>query len=915
MEKFLCLKASAGSGKTFALTVRYISLLLQDVPVNSILTLTFTNKAALEMSTRIYETLQELGSDKPILDAISAETNLNEYEIVQKKDEVLNRFLVSELSIYTIDKFINKILREFAGYIDISDDFTIANDDEDLMLYKFLNSLNLKEFELLINFSHSYNKKLSSIIQLFRTLDEKNENYEIVEFNTDLLDILKTDILNDAQTIKEYVLASSLSNSAKKAVDFYDINSLINKGKTWLSKDSLAEFTYFKKDKNIDSLDDKFINIKNNLQYYYKLQEREILNNLFTIYNNYKQFRINYKKQKNSLEFSDITNFAYDLLSKYIDKDFLYFRLDARYNHMLIDEFQDTSVLQYKILEPLIDEIILNNSDIYKTFFYVGDTKQSIYRFRGGNKELFDYVINKYSPNLKLKILDVNYRSSKSVVSFVNNIFNDVPNYEYYPQNINSNISGLVQISSFYLEDTHKFIDIKNMLLTLLQKGINPKNIAILTYTNKDVTELYNYLSNEFKDLKIITEVTSKLINQNNIKACINLIKYYYFNEDIYKGNFNSLIGNKINNIIELNIDIKKQKLENIVKQIGNFYNLIDENYIKFIEKLDTFKNIVDFIYEIDNIEESMVNKDNIGLQILTVFKSKGLEFDTVMVLDRISKKNADKSSLLFSYDNIDLKKIYYKDKNRENFDEEYQLAIQKEKEFVLSDERNILYVALTRAKNNMIIFKKQKDSVFDNLNVDFSNKSIGELFINTKSKQDEIIDNNLEYEALNLGIQEIKTTNDSYDSKSLKAKYFGIATHYCLEMMKEFSNEALEFNIKIVKSKYNSYLDEDDFSDIKNRISLLIDNEKFNNIISNNRYFKEQSLIYNDELKIVDLLVQKEDSYIVIDYKTTKDKLFSHKKQVAFYKNAISKITNINKIDGYIIYLKKDNIEILSID
>jgi exodeoxyribonuclease V beta subunit len=61
MEQYLCLKASAGSGKTFALTVRYISLLLQNVDVSSILTLTFTNKAALEMSERIYSTLNTLG--------------------------------------------------------------------------------------------------------------------------------------------------------------------------------------------------------------------------------------------------------------------------------------------------------------------------------------------------------------------------------------------------------------------------------------------------------------------------------------------------------------------------------------------------------------------------------------------------------------------------------------------------------------------------------------------------------------------------------------------------------------------------------------------------------------------------------------------------------------------------------------
>ena len=915
MEQFLCLKASAGSGKTFALTVRYISLLLQDVRVNQILTLTFTNKAALEMSTRIYETLQNLGSDDSIMSAISNEISLSYEQILEKKEKVLNNFTVNELSIYTIDKFINKILREFAGYIDIGDDFSIANDDEDLMLFKFLNSLQLNEFEMLINFSHSYNKKLSSIVSLFKILDEKNETYEIIDFNTEILDILQSDILSDAQKIKEYVLNSNLSNSAKKAVDFNDIASLLAKGKTWLSKDYIEEFTYFKKDKQIDSLNDEFLNIKNSLESYYKLQEQKILNNLFSIFNNFKIFRQNYKKEKNEFEFRDITNLVYDLLTKYIDKDFLYFRLDSKYNHMLIDEFQDTSVLQYNILEPLIQEILLNNTNEYKTFFYVGDPKQSIYRFRGGNKELFDYVIDKYTPNLKLKILDVNYRSSKSVVRFVNDIFLNVPTYEYYAQSVNSDIEGLVEISSLYLEDEEKFIDIKNKLLELLNSGINPKNIAILTYTNKDVVELFEYLTKEFKELKIITEVTSKLINQNNIKACINLIRYYYFNEDIYKSNFNAIIGNEVNKKIDLNVNIKELSLEEITKQIGYFYNLFDENFIKFIENISSFNDIVDFIYEIDNLDTSMINKENVGLQILTVFKSKGLEFDTVMVLDRISKKNADKSSLLFSYNNIELNRIFYKNKNRENFDTKYKTAIDNEKELSLSDERNILYVALTRAKNNMIIFKKQKDSVFDNLKVDFTNKTIGELYINKENKNKEILIQDIEYVPINLGIQEINKSETTQTAESLKAKYFGIATHYCLEMMKNFDKESLEFNIKLTKSKYNNYLDNNDFADIQNRILMLIENKDFINMISCTEYSKEQSLIYNQEMKILDLLIKKDDSYIVVDYKTTKEKSNSHINQVKFYKKAIANITKSKNIYGYVIYLKKLNIEIISID
>jgi exodeoxyribonuclease V beta subunit len=248
MEQFLALKASAGSGKTFTLTVRYISLLFLDVTPNTILTLTFTNKAALEMSERIFSTLINLGKDEVILEAISMQTNISIEDILEKKDGVIKTFLASELSIFTLDKFMNKILREFCGYIDISDDFNIENDDYDLMLYKFLINLNEQQFNKLIHFSYDNEKKLNSIIELFMLLDEKNENFSINEFSYEVLNDLKNNILQHGYKIAEFILNSDASKSAKNAVIFNDINGLLKSGKTWLTKDSLMEYSYFKTD-------------------------------------------------------------------------------------------------------------------------------------------------------------------------------------------------------------------------------------------------------------------------------------------------------------------------------------------------------------------------------------------------------------------------------------------------------------------------------------------------------------------------------------------------------------------------------------------------------------------------------------------------------------------------------------------
>ncbi len=914
MEKYLALKASAGTGKTFALTVRYISLLLLDIPPKEILSLTFTNKAAAEMSERIYKTLFGLGDDEIILNAIIEQTNFGKSKILYKKNEVIGKFISSELSIYTIDKFVNKILREFSGYTGISDDFVIEYDDEELLLYKFLMSIDEKEFDSLIHFAYIENKRLNSIVELFKTLDEKNEPLKTKHVDFSKYDTIKTTILDNANKIKDFIDSSLLSPSAKNAVDFNDINTLLFKGKTWLIKDTLQEFTYFKKTTIPTELEDCFTQLKQNITHYYKVKEIITLNHMFEIFNNFKNFRNKYNKNRNILEFSDITNIVYELLQKHIDREFLYFRLDSNYTSILIDEFQDTSVLQYKILEPLIQEIMSGNNEKFKTFFYVGDTKQSIYRFRGGTKELFDFVAEQFNEELKVDVLDVNYRSSKNVVDFVNNNFNSLYNYEYYPQKVNSKISGFVEVNDFLVEDEEPYKQIGQKIEILLKHGIDVNNIAILTYTNADVLNLYIYLKQIYPNLEITTEMTSKLIHEPNIQAVINAIKYLYFKEDLYRTNFNALIGQEFMHSWIQDIKFDNISISELVKNIANSFNLMDQNIIKFIELVSVYDNIIDFIYDIDRLDATRIFTDKTGIQILTVFKSKGLEFDTVLVLDRIKRKNSNRSSLLFEYDNIKLKNIFHKSHSRENFDVDYENAIQKEKKLSIDDELNILYVALTRAKNNMIIFRKHKSSVFELLGANCHIQTIGQLYIenNQKTTTKEII--KVEYAPLDLGEQSKQISTDDNSELNIKKRYFGIATHYCLEMMSEFTKVSLDKTINMVKSKYSTYLEDTNFDDIYQRVEMLINDDSFKNIIENGEYFKEQALIFNEKIKILDLLVKKDDQYLICDYKTTTALSDEHKEQVEHYKKAIKDITKSDKVQAFVVYLQKDSINIVKV-
>ncbi len=220
-----------------------------------------------------------------------------------------------------------------------------------------------------------------------------------------------------------------------------------------------------------------------------------------------------------------------------------------------------------------------------------------------------------------------------------------------------------------------------------------------------------------------------------------------------------------------------------------------------------------------------------------------------------------------------------------------------------VGDEINILYVALTRAKNNMIVFKKAKSSVFDILNmkpIQIGTIIESQNLAKNYEKTDKVV-----YTPMNLGTQEKQISKEKeYKEDYLKAKYFGIATHYCLEMMNDFSVDNLNYSLNLAKTRYSNFLDEEDFIDIKNRILLLVNNEKFTSLVKNSEFITEQSLVYKEEIKIIDLLLFKDENYYIIDYKTTKEKSAEHITQVAFYKKAIKDIFKTQNVFSYLIYL-----------
>ncbi len=732
--KNLAYEASAGSGKTFALVVRYISLLYLDAKPNSILALTFTNKAANEMRDRVGKVLKEL--DKPNRSAelkeISKTLDKSPDEIIKKREEIYKRFLQSELKISTIDKFFTQILRKFSLNLGLMPDFIIENNPpKETLIEKFLTKTKEKNiYKDLVRFATIESKKLSDIFQVLEDFYTKDGEIETINHH------IKSNIDNEKKILElvnsikyKFLLCETLSLSAKKALDADSIEELLTK--SWITKDSLMNYRYFKKCFTPD-IDELFKELKDEIKLYFLSKESYLKKSYLELYKIYKESKKSEKIAKNQLSFNDITNSLFELLCTNIDSDFLYFRLDSKIDHILIDEFQDTNIMQFKILEPILNEISSGiGTKEFKTLFYVGDIKQSIYRFRGGAKELFHYTKELY--DVTLKALTTNYRSSEHIVLFVNKIFKPIITGYQDQLYLKELKKGYLKIK----DDEELLENVSQNLFSLLSSGIEPDKIAILTHQNSDAYLIEEELLKRDKNLKITTQTTSKLINSSSVLAIIELLKYLYFGDRLYYANFLAIINKDFNKRLNLDNLNKNQDLLVLVKEIIDRFKLYnnDPSLLKFIEVILDYKDIDSLLFEVDELNIEAPSKKSEGVKILTIHKSKGLEFNHVIVADRFKRRSSNRSSLIFYYKKTLLKDIFIRTKNREYFDEIYADALEREKRLSDEDHINLLYVAFTRAKESLIVCKNKKDSSFDILG-ELKSCEVGSLDSNQKIEE-----------------------------------------------------------------------------------------------------------------------------------------------------------------------------------
>ena len=905
-KPYLALSAAAGSGKTFALSVRYISLLFMGESPSSILAATFTNKAAAEMRQRVVDSLRNLGDNGAFLDAVLVETGLNRDELFKKQPEVLARFLSHTSYIVTLDSFFSSILRSASLELGLEPDFVTKEQGTDELEKHFLdevqaNGLLSNLVKLAMDIEDKRFGKIFDLMQNFYKVDpllpEQKKSHLVLGKQEEACEVLRLKMI-------KALTDSGAAARCMKQFETKSIKELL--AKSLFEKETLGEHSWYKKVAN-DEIEGFYAYLKIELAKWAEAREAIVLENLFNIYAYYKNANITNAKSSGVLSFDDLSYFTYRLLHESISKEFLYFKIDSKFKHILLDEFQDTSTLQFLLLNPLIDEIFAGSGQSeFRSFFYVGDTKQSLYRFRGGVEELFDKVAHDYG--VEILPMDTNYRSSKNVVEQVNRWFE--PTMQgYVPQKSREGASeGYVEV----VESEELIDEAVKQAKRLLGLGINVDDIAFLVSTNKDGQTLQEACQHE--GIETLLKTSSSLKNMPKIAALVAMTEYLFFGEQI---DAQAMLNNVGKTLDEVDVSwfsafmSPLRVVDKLVREFGYFDE--DLNILKLLEFASKYSDIPTFIEEFHTSSIAVASNTIHGAKIMTIHGSKGLEFKYVILLDKLTRKNSDKSALLYHYnESLYIDKILYRTKGRENFDSEYAQIMEERKISSVKDSMNVLYVALTRAVERMIVIRKPKDSIFDALGMEVM--TVGGL------RQVQPIEKNLVPEPVegkititNYGTQETLEKSEE-DEKDYEAILFGTALHYALEMLGSFDEESLHVAMMAVQNRYGQQLLAESMDEIEKRVRMLIIDASFQALLQGAKIRKEQSLSYEGELKQIDLLLEFEEHNLVIDYKSSKKYGLKHQKQVRYYKKAITDITG-KRTEGMIIYLTNEGISLLNLN
>ena len=557
-KRLIRLLSSAGGGKTYRLSTRYKNLLKKDNQnLKKTLAITFTNKAATEMKERILGLLKE--------EALKRHDKLSR-ELI---DYILDNY--SDFSVRTIDSFVNSLVKAFSIELGITPEADLIMDseyyknfavnsliqsvEEDKDLRERLLNFIVKRIEIGGRISWNFRRTLRDGMDRL----ENYENNENVVFETppENLSEMDRDIvvyINKSFSLAEKIIEYSENNEGihgtfvnmlRKAVDNEDINKMLES--SYMKKN--AEEILTGKFKGDTSEFDRFFEpLKKSVYKYYELKLLRDHNHEIGIYEKYTAALKNIR-EKQRVRFIEDINKELKILFKGFSVPFVFYRIGERFLHYLVDEFQDTSISQWQNLVPLIDNALSEGG----SFFYVGDPKQAIYQWRGGDVELFDIpqgLFASVEENKREKnYTDKNYRSAPAIVDFIGKTFSDLPDeikndmgYKggFYEEAVEQGIpedkkwgdfEGFVSLERIYAESKNIddiFTSVNNKLedtvKEILSRGYRKGDITILVRRNADAKKITEYLCE--KDYPVVSNESLYLSFNPVIKGILSALKF-----------------------------------------------------------------------------------------------------------------------------------------------------------------------------------------------------------------------------------------------------------------------------------------------------------------------------------------------------------------------------------------------------
>ncbi len=684
-------EASAGTGKTYELARRYIQLLInfsnkEKIPIQNILAITFTNRATLEMKERILDLLKKIALGSLSSDEKSSLfpfLNMNKKTIKDKANKIMDELIkhYSLFQVQTIDSLINTILLSSALKIERSASFRIMKEYNehlayslDIVVEKANNDKNiLKVFEdfiehyLFIENRTSWFPKqdVFNLMKFLFSLDN-HHSYTLNIRNISNAEILKTksELYNAIKNLS-YNLPKGMNERAKKNIlkfiepenKYFDIERIpsifkntyppMNKGRT-CSNYVIREWE--KINKKICRLAE--LEAYKSFAAYIELFFM-VLKELHRI-----------SQREDILFLEELNKKTYLLFKKEMSIPELYYRMSMRFSHYLIDEFQDTSLLQWLNLKPMIEDALSSGG----TLFYVGDKKQAIYRFRGGEAKLFDEIRKEFKHfNPKLRLLRKNWRSQKAIVEFNNYIFSErnlrraLLNIDFLKSNpslvdkvlrvfkdskeeyLSKNIYGYVRIEKIDGVDSKEIEEITHAKLISLLSELHKRlfayrDIAILCRNNNELEKVTAWLLEN--NIPVESEKTLSIVENPLIKEIISFLKF--LNNPIDDVSFASFIlgeifrkkaGLSLNETMEFIFNLNKEKSPigfSLYHVFRNKYSSIWKENIEMFFKNVGFISLYELIISIYthfNIMENFNKEQAFFMKLIELVKEKEDEY------------------------------------------------------------------------------------------------------------------------------------------------------------------------------------------------------------------------------------------------------------------------------------------------